>query len=173
MVEKRKPFGSKKGGFKPRTGDRKRSVEGRSGSSSYRSPPPRKTGVPTVAVAAIAVPCLAIIVLLFFGSSFFKKEPKVVVNDPNTRIKVLESKVKSFQSEYRKVRKLIVEDSRNAEGSADRLINRMQDWLVEWNEEMKPYQDAEGYLKPDFKGYSKIRGDVSKLIYDLSKSKGF
>ena len=173
MVEKKKSFGSKKSGFKPRTGEGKRSFEGRSGSSNYRAPQPRKAGVPTGAVIAIAAPCVAIIFVLFFGSSIWKRDPKVVVNDPNTRIKVLEGKVKLFQAEYRKVRKLMVEDSSNAEASADRLINRMQDWLVEWNEEMSPYQDAEGYLKKDFKGYSKTRSDISRLIYDLSKSKGF
>ena len=78
----------------------------------------------------------------------------MVVNDPNTRIKQLEGKLKSFQSEWRRVRKLLIEDSDQGEASAERLSDRMQDWLVEWNDEMKPYQDADGYLKEGFKGYS-------------------
>ena len=97
----------------------------------------------------------------------------VVVNDPNTRIKQLEGKVNSFQNEWRRVRKLLVEDGASGEASAERLSERMQDWLVEWNDEMKPYQDADGYLKEDFKGYSRIRNEVSKILYDLNKSKGF
>ena len=180
MVEKKKSFGSKKGGFKPRTGaragarsgDRKRS-EGRQAPSNYRAPAPRKTGVPTAAGAAIVGPCVLIIAWLFFGSGLFKSDPKVVVNDPNTRIDLLEGKVKSFQDEWRRVRKLLIDDSSNGEASAERLSNRMQDWLVEWNEEMKPYQDADGYLKEGFKGYSRTRSDVSKILYDLNKSKGF
>jgi len=119
------------------------------------------------------VPCVLIIVLLFFGSGLFKSDPKVVVNDPNTRIDVLEGKVKSFQDEWRRVRKLLIDDSSNGEASAERLSNRMQDWLVEWNEAMKPYQDADGYLKEGFKGYSRTRSEVSKILYDLNKSKGF
>lgn len=148
-------------------------MEGRQGSSNYRAPPPRKAGVPTAAVAAIVIPCVVIIVLLAFGSSFFRSEPEVVVNDPNTRIKQLEGKLKSFQSEWRRVRKLLIEDSDQGEASAERLSDRMQDWLVEWNDEMKPYQDADGYLKEGFKGYSRTRSEVSKILYDLNKSKGF
>ena len=179
MVEKKRSFKSKKGGFKSRVGDskrppsRKRPGEGRQGASSYRAPPQRKTGVPTAAVAAIVIPCVVIIVLLAFGSSFFRSEPEVVVNDPNIRIKQLEGKVKTFQSEWRKVRKLLVEDSDQAQASAERLSDRMQDWLMDWNEEMKPYQDADGYLKEGFKGYSRTRSEVSKILYDLNKSKGF
>ena len=180
MVEKKKSFGSKKGGFKPRAGarsgarpsDRKR-AEGRQPSSNYRSPVPRKAGVPTAAVAAIVIPCVVIIFLLFFGSSFFTSAPEVVVNDPNTRIRSLERKVKSFQDEWRRVRKLLIADSDGGEASAERLSDRMQDWLVEWNEEMKPYQDADGYLKEGFKGYSRTRSEVSRILYDLNKSKGF
>ena len=180
MVEKKNPFGSKKGGFKPRTGDakrspppRKRPVEGRQGSSNYRAPVARKAGVPTAAVAAIVVPCVVIIFLLFFGSGIFKSDPEVVVNDPNTRIKQLEGKVNSFQNEWRRVRKLLIEDGANGEASAERLSGRMQDWLVEWNDAMTPYQDADGYLKEGFKGYSRTRSEVSKILYDLNKSKGF
>ena len=178
MAEKKKSFGSKKGGFKPRTGgskrppSRKRPAEGRQGSANYRAPAPRKSGVPTAAVVAIVIPCVVIIVLLFSGS-MFKSTPEVVVNDPNTRIKQLESKVKSFQNEWRKVRKQLVEDGERGEASAERLSDRMQDWLVEWNDEMKPYQDADGYMKEGFKGYSRTRSEVSKILYDLNKSKGF
>ena len=38
---------------------------------------------------------------------------------------------------------------------------------------MKPFMDADGYIKREYKGYNGTRQAVSRLRHDLSKTKGF
>ena len=187
-AEKKSPFGSKKSGFKGKKPGGKfggkpsgkpsgklggKRPESRSAPSNYRAPPMRKPGVPTGAVLAIAAPLVAILFFVVFGSKIFTDTTEVEVLDPNTKIRALEKRVGTFASQYSKVRKLIVEEDPGAEARSEALLNQMQKWMLDWDKVMKPYQDAEGYMKPEFKGYSTTRSRVSRIMYDLSKSKGF
>ena len=173
MVERKSPFGSKKGGFKSRNTGRTRS-EGRSGSASYRNPvPPRKAGVPTGAVIAIALPLVAILFFVVFGGSLFKDTTEVKVHDPNANIRALEKRASGFQREYNEVRKMIQSEDAGAASRSQNLDNRLFKWLQDWDRIMKPFQDADGYLKKEYKGYNSTRQTVSRIRHDLSKSKGF
>ncbi len=183
-AEKKSPFGSKKSGFKgKKTGGKfggkpsgkpgGKRPESRSAPSNYRAPPMRKPGVPTGAVLAIAAPLVAILFFVVFGSKIFTDTTEVEVLDPNTKIRALEKRVGTFASQYSKVRKLIVEENPGAEARSEALLNQMQKWMLDWDKVMKPYQDADGYMKLEFKGYSTTRSRVSRIMYDLSKSKGF
>lgn len=187
-AEKKSPFGSKKSGFKgKKTGGKfggkpsgkpsgkpgGKRPESRSAPSNYRAPPMRKPGVPTGAVLAIAAPLVAILFFVVFGSKIFTDTTEVEVLDPNTKIRALEKRVGIFASQYSKVRKLIVEENPGAEARSEALLNQMQKWMLDWDKVMKPYQDADGYMKPEFKGYRTTHSRVSRIMYDLSKSKGF
>ena len=173
MVERKSPFGSKKGGFKSRNTGRTRS-EGRSGSASYRNPvPPRKAGVPTGAVIAIALPLVAILFFVVFGGSLFKDTTEVKVHDPNANIRALEKRASGFQREYTEVRKMIQSEDAGAASRSQNLDNRLFKWLQDWDRIMKPFQDADGYLKREYRGYNSTRQTVSRIRHDLSKSKGF
>ena len=174
MVEKKSPFGSKKGGFKSRNTGRTR-PEGRPGAASYRnSPPPaRKAGVPTGAVIAMALPLVAILFVVVFRGSLFKDTTEVVTKDPNTKIRALEKRAASFRMEYATVRKLIQSEDPGAASRSGLLDNKLHSWLVEWDRVMKPFQDADGYLKKEYRGYNSARQTVSRIRHDLSKSKGF
>ena len=173
MVERKSPFGSKKGGFKSRNTGRTRS-EGRSGSASYRNPvPPRKAGVPTGAVIAIALPLVAILFFVVFGGSIFKNTTEVKDHDPNANIKALEKRASRFQGEYREVRKLIQSEGAGAASRSQNLDDRLYNWLVEWDRAMKPFQDEEGYVKKEYDGYTETSRMVGRIRIDLSKSKGF
>ncbi|MFP6631990.1 MAG: hypothetical protein VCD16_05100 [Planctomycetota bacterium] len=183
-AEKKNPFGSKKSGFKGKKPGGKfggkasgklggKRPESRSAPSNYRAPPMRKPGVPTGAVLAIAAPLVAILFFVVFGSKIFTDTTEVEVLDPNTKIRALEKRVGTFASQYSKVRKLIVEEDPGAEARSEALLNQMQKWMLDWDKVMKPYQDADGYMKLEFKGYSTTRSRVSRIMYDLSKSKGF
>ena len=172
MVERKSPFGSKKGGFKSRNTGRTRS-EGQSG-SSYRSPvPARKAGVPTGAVIAIALPLVAILFFVVFGGSLFKDTTEVKVHDPNANIRALEKQASRFQREYNEVRKMIQSEDAGAASRSQILDNRLFKWLQDWDRVMKPFQDADGYLKREYRGYNSARQTVSRIRHDLSKSKGF
>ena len=70
-----------------------------------------------------------------------------------------------------RVRNLIVAKAPGAEESSGALLNQMQNWIGEWDRVMKPFQDAKGNLKPEFKGYISTRKRVSKLINELSKAR--
>ena len=187
-AEKKSPFGSKKSGFKGKKPGGKfggkpsgkpsgklggKRPESRSAPSNYRAPPMRKPGVPTGAVLAIAAPLVAILFFVVFGSKIFTDTTEVEVLDPNTKIRALEKRVGTFASQYSKVRKLIVEENPGAEARSEALLNQMQKWMLDWDKVMKPYQDADGYMKPEFKGYRTTHSRVSRIMYDLSKSKGF
>ena len=183
-AEKKSSFGSKKSGFKgKKTGGKfggkpsgkpgGKRPESRSAPSNYRAPPMRKPGVPTGAVLAIAAPLVAILFFVVFGSKIFTDTTEVEVLDPNTKIRALEKRVGTFASQYSKVRKLIVEENPGAEARSEALLNQMQKWMLDWDKVMKPYQDADGYMKPEFKGYRTTHSRVSRIMYDLSKSKGF
>ena len=173
MVERKSPFGSKKGGFKSRNTGRTRS-EGRSGSASYRNPvPPRKAGVPTGAVIAIALPLVAILFFVVFGGGIFKNTTEVKDHDPNANIKALEKRASRFQGEYREVRKLIQSEGAGAASRSQNLDDRLYNWLVEWDRAMKPFQDEEGYVKKEYDGYTETSRMVGRIRIDLSKSKGF
>ena len=173
MVERKSPFGSKKGGFKSRNTGRTR-PEGRSGSASYRNPvPPRKAGVPTGAVIAIALPLVAILFFVVFGGGIFKNTTEVKDHDPNANIKALEKRASRFQSEYREVRKLIQSEDAGAASRSQSLDDRLYNWLVEWDRAMKPFQDEEGYVKKEYDGYTETSRMVGRIRIDLSKSKGF
>ena len=183
-AEKKSSFGSKKSGFKgKKTGGKfggkpsgkpgGKRPESRPAPSNYRAPPMRKPGVPTGAVLAIAAPLVAILFFVVFGSKIFTDTTEVEVLDPNTKIRALEKRVGTFASQYSKVRKLIVEENPGAEARSEALLNQMQKWMLDWDKVMKPYQDADGYMKLEFKGYSTTRSRVSRIMYDLSKSKGF
>ena len=173
MVERKSPFGSKKGGFKSRNTGRTRS-EGRSDSASYRNPvPPRKAGVPTGAVIAIALPLVAILFFVVFGGSIFKDATEVKDHDPNANIKALEKRASRFQGEYREVRKLIQSEDAGAASRSQSLDDRLYNWLVEWDRAMKPFQDEEGYVKKEYEGYNQTRQMVARVRSDLGKSKGF
>ena len=183
-AEKKSSFGSKKSGFKGKKPGGKfggksggklggKRPESRSAPSNYRAPPMRKPGVPTGAVLAIAAPLVAILFFVVFGSKIFTDTTEVEVLDPSTKIRALEKRVGTFASQYSKVRKLIVEEDPGAEARSEALLNQMQKWMLDWDKVMKPYQDADGYMKLEFKGYSTTRSRVSRIMYDLSKSKGF
>jgi hypothetical protein len=187
-AEKKSPFGSKKSGFKGKKTGKKtggkfggkpsgkpggKRPESQSAPSNYRAPPMRKPGVPTGAVLAIAAPLVAILFFVVFGSKIFTDTTEVEVLDPNTKIRALEKRVGIFASQYSKVRKLIVEENPGAEARSEALLNQMQKWMLDWDKVMKPYQDADGYMKPEFKGYRTTHSRVSRIMYDLSKSKGF
>ena len=173
MVERKSPFGSKKGGFKSRNTGRTRS-EGRSGSASYRNPvPPRKAGVPTGAVIAIALPLVAILFFVVFGGGIFKNTTEVKDHDPNANIKALEKRASRFQSEYREVRKLIQSEDAGAASRSQNLDNRLFKWLQDWDRIMRPFQDEEGYVKKEYDGYTETSRMVGRIRIDLSKSKGF
>ena len=45
--------------------------------------------------------------------------------------------------------------------------------VQDWDRVMKPFQDADGYLKREYRGYNSTRQTVSRIRHDLSKSKGF
>ncbi|HBO50386.1 MAG TPA: hypothetical protein DD471_00245 [Planctomycetes bacterium] len=187
-AEKKSPFGSKKSGFKGKKTGKKtggkfggkpsgkpggKRPESQSAPSNYRAPPMRKPGVPTGAVLAIAAPLVAILFFVVFGSKIFTDTTEVEVLDPNTKIRALEKRVGIFASQYSKVRKLTVEENPGAEARSEALLNQMQKWMLDWDKVMKPYQDADGYMKPEFKGYRTTHSRVSRIMYDLSKSKGF
>jgi len=93
------------------------------------------------------------------------------LTDPNMEIRVLEKRAGTFAAQYSRVRNLIVAKAPGAEESSGALLNQMQNWIVEWDRVMKPFQDAKGNLKPEFKGYISTRKRVSKLINELSKAR--
>ena len=95
------------------------------------------------------------------------------VSDPTPKIRALEKQVGVFELQYSKVRKLIDEGKPDAGDSSKVLDNQVQKWLVEWDKIMESYRDTDGYLKPEYKGYNLSRRRVSKIRYELNKSKGF
>ena len=187
-AEKKSPFGSKKSGFKgkkpggkfggkpsgkPRGKLGGKSPESRSAPSNYRAPPMRKPGVPTGAVLAIAAPLVAILFFVVFGSKIFTDTTEVEVLDPNTKIRALEKRAASFRREYNEVLKLSRSEDAGAASRSKALDDRLFKWLQDWDRVMKPFQDADGYLKREYRGYNSTRQTVSRIRHDLSKSKGF
>jgi len=157
-------FGGKPGGKLP---------ESRSAPSNYRAPPMRKPGVPTGAVLAIAAPLVAILFFVVFGSKIFTDTTEVEVLDPNTRIRALEKRAGGFRREYNEVLKLSRSEDAGAASRSKALDDRLFKWLQDWDRAMKPFMDADGYIKREYKGYNGTRQTVSRLRHDLSKTKGF
>ena len=187
-VEKKSPFGSKKSGFKGKKPGGKpggkfggkpsgksggKRPESRSAPSNYRAPPMRKPGVPTGAVLAIAAPLVAILFFVLFGSNIFTDTKEVEVLDPNIRIRALEKRAGSFRREYNEVLKLSRSEDAGAASRSKALDDRLFKWLQDWDRAMKPFMDADGYIKREYKGYNGTRQAVSRLRHDLSKTKGF
>ena len=183
-AEKKSPFGSKKSGFKGKKPGGKfggkpsgklggKRPESRSAPSNYRAPPMRKPGVPTGAVLAIAAPLVAILFFVVFGSKIFTDTTEVEVLDPNTKIRALEKRAASFRREYNEVLKLSRSEDAGAASRSKALDDRLFKWLQDWDRVMKPFMDADGYIKREYKGYNGIRQTVSRLRHDLSKTKGF
>ena len=172
MVERKSPFGSKNGSLKSRKAGRTRS-EGRPGSAGYRSPvPARKAGVPTGAVIAIALPLVAILFFVVFGGSLFKDTTEVKVHDPNTNIRALEKRASGFQREYNEVRKMIQSEDAGAASRSKMFDDKLYNWMLKWDRAMKPFQDEDGYIKREYKGYTSTRQAVNLIRLDLNKSKG-
>ena len=187
-VEKKSSFGSKKSGFKGKKSGGKpggkfggkpsgksggKRPESRSAPSNYRAPPMRKPGVPTGAVLAIAAPLVAILFFVLFGSNIFTDTKEVEVLDPNIRIRALEKRAGSFRREYNEVLKLSRSEDAGAASRSKALDDRLFKWLQDWDRAMKPFMDADGYIKREYKGYNGTRQAVSRLRHDLSKTKGF
>ena len=187
-AEKKSSFGSKKSGFKGKKPGGKpggkfggkpsgksggKRPESRSAPSNYRAPPMRKPGVPTGAVLAIAAPLVAILFFVVFGSKIFTDTTEVEVLDPNTRIRALEKRAGSFRREYNEVLKLSRSEDAGAASRSKALDDRLFKWLQDWDRAMKPFMDADGYIKREYKGYNGTRQAVSRLRHDLSKTKGF
>ena len=183
-AEKKSSFGSKKSGFKGKKPGGKfggkpsgkpggKRPESRSAPSNYRAPPMRKPGVPTGAVLAIAAPLVAILFFVVFGSKIFTDTTEVEVLDPNTRIRALEKRAGSFRREYNEVLKLSRSEDAGAASRSKALDDRLFKWLQDWDRAMKPFMDADGYIKREYKGYNGTRQTVSRLRHDLSKTKGF
>ena len=191
-AEKKSPFGSKKSGFKGKKPGGKfggkpsgkpsgklsgklggKRPESRSAPSNYRAPPMRKPGVPTGAVLAIAAPLVAILFFVVFGSKIFTDYTEVEVLDPNIRIRALEKRAGSFRREYNEVLKLSRSEDAGAASRSKALDDRLFKWLQDWDRAMKPFMDADGYIKREYKGYNGTRQTVSRLRHDLSKTKGF
>ena len=187
-AEKKSSFGSKKSGFKGKKPGGKfggkfggkpsgkpggKRPESRSAPSNYRAPPMRKPGVPTGAVLAIAAPLVAILFFVVFGSKIFTDSTEVEVLDPNTKIRALEKRAASFRREYNEVLKLSRSEDAGAASRSKALDDRLFKWLQDWDRAMKPFMDADGYIKREYKGYNGIRQTVSRLRHDLSKTKGF
>tara|TARA_B100001167_G_scaffold142539_1_gene91146 strand:- start:803 stop:1534 length:732 start_codon:yes stop_codon:yes gene_type:complete len=187
-AEKKSSFGSKKSGFKSKKPGGKpggkfggkpsgksggKRPESRSAPSNYRAPPMRKPGVPTGAVLAIAAPLVAILFFVLFGSRIFTDTTEVEVLDPNTRIRALEKRAGSFRREYNEVLKLSRSEDAGAASRSKALDDRLFKWLQDWDRAMKPFMDADGYIKREYKGYNGTRQAVSRLRHDLSKTKGF
>ncbi len=199
-AEKKSSFGSKKSGFKGKKPGGKfggkpsgkpggkfggkpsgkpsgkpggKRPESRSAPSNYRAPPMRKPGVPTGAVLAIAGPLVAILFFVVFGSKIFTDTTEVEVLDPNTRIRALEKRAGSFRREYNEVLKLSRSEDAGAASRSKALDDRLFKWLQDWDRAMKPFMDADGYIKREYKGYNGTRQTVSRLRHDLSKTKGF
>ena len=185
---KKSPFGSKKSGFKGKKPGGKfggkpsgkpsgklggKRPESRSAPSNYRAPPIRKPGVPTGAVLAIAAPLVAILFFVVFGSKIFTDSTEVEVLDPNTKIRSLEKRAASFRREYNEVLKLSRSEDAGAASRSKALDDRLFKWLQDWDRVMKPFMDADGYIKREYKGYNGTRQTVSRLRHDLSKTKGF
>ena len=187
-AEKKSSFGSKKSGFKGKKPGGKpggkfggkpsgksggKRPESRSAPSNYRAPPMRKPGVPTGAVLAIAAPLVAILFFVLFGSNIFTDTKEVEVLDPNIRIRALEKRAGSFRREYNEVLKLSRSEDAGAASRSKALDDRLFKWLQDWDRAMKPFMDADGYIKREYKGYNGTRQAVSRLRHDLSKTKGF
>jgi len=187
-AEKKSSFGSKKSGFKGKKSGGKpggkfggkpsgksggKRPESRSTPSNYRAPPMRKPGVPTGAVLAIAAPLVAILFFVLFGSNIFTDTKEVEVLDPNIRIRALEKRAGSFRREYNEVLKLSRSEDAGAASRSKALDDRLFKWLQDWDRAMKPFMDADGYIKREYKGYNGTRQAVSRLRHDLSKTKGF
>ena len=179
-AEKKSPFGSKKSSFKGKKPGGKfggkpsgKRPESRSAPSNYRAPPMRKPGVPTGAVLAIAAPLVAILFFVVFGSKIFTDTTEVEVLDPNTKIRALEKRAASFRREYNEVLKLSRSEDAGAASRSKALDDRLFKWLQDWDRVMKPFMDADGYIKREYKGYNGTRQTVSRLRHDLSKTKGF
>ena len=183
-AEKKSSFGSKKSGFKGKKPGGKfggkpsgksggKRPESRSAPSNYRAPPMRKPGVPTGAVLAIAAPLVAILFFVLFGSNIFTDTKEVEVLDPNIRIRALEKRAGSFRREYNEVLKLSRSEDAGAASRSKALDDRLFKWLQDWDRAMKPFMDADGYIKREYKGYNGTRQTVSRLRHDLSKTKGF
>ena len=187
-AEKKSSFGSKKSGFKGKKPGGKpggkfggkpsgksggKRPESRSTPSNYRAPPMRKPGVPTGAVLAIAAPLVAILFFVLFGSNIFTDTKEVEVLDPNIRIRALEKRAGSFRREYNEVLKLSRSEDAGAASRSKALDDRLFKWLQDWDRAMKPFMDADGYIKREYKGYNGTRQAVSRLRHDLSKTKGF
>ena len=187
-AEKKSSFGSKKSGFKgiksggkpggkfggkPSGKPGGKRPESRPAPSNYRAPPIRKPGVPTGAVLAIAAPLVAILFFVLFGSNIFTDTKEVEVLDPNIRIRALEKRAGSFRREYNEVLKLSRSEDAGAASRSKALDDRLFKWLQDWDRAMKPFMDADGYIKREYKGYNGTRQTVSRLRHDLSKTKGF
>ena len=179
-AEKKSSFGSKKSGFKGKKPGGKfggksggKRPESRSAPSNYRAPPMRKPGVPTGAVLAIAAPLVAILFFVVFGSKIFTDTTEVEVLDPSTKIRALEKRAASFRREYNEVLKLSRSEDAGAASRSKALDDRLFKWLQDWDRAMKPFMDADGYIKREYKGYNGTRQAVSRLRHDLSKTKGF
>ena len=133
----------------------------------------RKPGVPTGAVLAIAAPLVAILFFVVFGSKIFTDTTEVEVLDPSTKIRALEKRAASFRREYNEVLKLSRSEDAGAASRSKALDDRLFKWLQDWDRVMKPFMDADGYIKREYKGYNGTRQTVSRLRHDLSKTKGF
>jgi len=166
-----KPSGKPSGKFSGKPGGKL--PESRSAPSNYRAPPMRKPGVPTGAVLAIAAPLVAILFFVVFGSKIFTDTTEVEVLDPNTRIRALEKRAGGFRREYNEVLKLSRSEDAGAASRSKALDDRLFKWLQDWDRAMKPFMDADGYIKREYKGYNGTRQTVSRLRHDLSKTKGF
>ena len=78
-----------------------------------------------------------------------------------------------IRDRYNEVLKLSRSEDAGAASRSKALDDRLFKWLQDWDRAMKPFMDADGYIKREYKGYNGTRQTVSRLRHDLSKTKGF
>jgi len=127
-----------------------------------------KPGVPPLVIALIALPALAIVVLVGYQlSSGGAQEKEVTVTDPNREVVALGHDADRFVAEFKKILQSPA-DSSSRQERLGALRDRIYAWQDQFEELTKPFQDSEGYLRDEYKGtFGTMRTRVNTLLNDL------
>ena len=125
--------------------------------------------MPPFAIAIIAVPALAIVVLLaWFFMSGGEKQPQGEVKDDNKDWTALTSRASRLKSEYQKIGGIARTDS-SRQRRLKSLQTKLQRWLDDYTAFESPFLDSEGYLRSEYEGtFNKVKREINTLRVDVS-----
>ena len=174
-MEQRRPPGGGRGGIsRGRVARQSPSGQGpsgqRPGGSRRLQPEGGGPGVPPLVIAAIAVPALAIIVLVAWQFMRDRSpDVNITVEDPNKEFGELKASAGRLQAKFKSIVRLERDDPGRVE-KLKALRPNVDAWLQKFEDFSKPFQDSEGYLKDEYRGtLVKVRHEMNILSGDLGK----